>query len=351
MGYQRSANQFFFGPRVRNMVLARVVGGGFVEVHTEPYMLAMYSSTDRDAYHKCSLVRVSRYWALTAAHCVRRGEVVYMTHMDHNLSDVSENCSSTLTGYPRTHPTWDESNITVGDLAVVRITDPPLQRCETTGSFAPLVDMGTPTPQHATVLGWGHGSRGVLSAAVLTTVSKSECSAAWNGIDMSCHVCAGNETADACYGDSGGPLMHSRRLLGITSYGSRDGCASKTHPTVFMDIRCFVDWIEGYTSSDRYQELHCACAENESDGVGVRYSGCGGHGGDSENWCYTAGGLKCLQSHPSAWHGNAGWRNCAGSDGVPAPGPPHAHGASSSEGTASLAFVVLLFLLVCRTTR
>jgi secreted trypsin-like serine protease len=64
-------------------------------------------------------------------------------------------------------------------------------------------------------------------------------------------VCAGTGTSNACYGDSGGPLMMMDsqgrwNVVGITSFGL-GGCAQEGVPTVYTRVDKYLDWINSNT--------------------------------------------------------------------------------------------------------
>jgi len=59
-------------------------------------------------------------------------------------------------------------------------------------------------------------------------------------------LCAGNEMADACAGDSGGPLLHLNEnylwmVAGIVSFGP-SSCAREV-PGVYTKVASYIDWI------------------------------------------------------------------------------------------------------------
>lgn len=63
-------------------------------------------------------------------------------------------------------------------------------------------------------------------------------------------LCAGNYYnggPDACYGDSGGPLMCHSTLVGVVSWG--DGCGDRFKPSVYTDVHYYRPWIEGVVKS------------------------------------------------------------------------------------------------------
>jgi len=58
-------------------------------------------------------------------------------------------------------------------------------------------------------------------------------------------ICAGNEEADACTGDSGGPLLWTQRrrwtVGGIVSFGP-SSCGNKA-PGVYTRVASYLPWI------------------------------------------------------------------------------------------------------------
>ena len=101
----------------------------------------------------------------------------------------------------------------------------------------------------ATVFGWGYTSEAgpsspVLRRAAVPLIADSDCAAIYDEFDSREMVCAGGSSsgAVACYGDSGGPLIASGRLIGITSWGS--GCGREHAPGVFVRVASYEDDID-----------------------------------------------------------------------------------------------------------
>ena len=79
-------------------------------------------------------------------------------------------------------------------------------------------------------------------------VSSDICRRAHRGEIDDDMLCAEAPNKDACYGDSGGPLLltpndnsNDDRLVGIVSWGR--GCADEEYPGVYSRISYFYDWI------------------------------------------------------------------------------------------------------------
>jgi trypsin len=87
----------------------------------------------------------------------------------------------------------------------------------------------------------------MLQSAEVSIVARAECSADYAGEgfppfneQLICAGGSGSEPADACYGDSGGPLFSGPlgspedRLLGLVDFG--EGCAQKEFPGVYQSV-------------------------------------------------------------------------------------------------------------------
>jgi trypsin len=87
-----------------------------------------------------------------------------------------------------------------------------------------------------------------LQQADVLYVSSDICNRDHRGEIFDDMLCAEAPNKDACYGDSGGPLLltpndnsNDDRLVGIVSWGR--GCADEEFPGVYTRISYFYDWI------------------------------------------------------------------------------------------------------------
>lgn len=129
--------------------------------------------------------------------------------------------------------------------------------------------------QPAIVAGFGNTEQGVLAHrllwAELPLLSESACRQAWGNAPPDAlgavTLCAGSAwpgTADACPGDSGGPLLvrDPRRGLvqvGIVSWGPGQECGRGTRPGVFASVAEHAAWIRDQVPNARF-----AAAEDDS---------------------------------------------------------------------------------------
>lgn len=286
-------------------LVARIVGGGPESV--APFVWTLLDLSESGHVRSfCGAALVSDRWLVTAAHCVDPHAATLWTAA--GLTHPRRLAS------PRPFPLY--ADVTRHDIAMLRLSDTethvhPLELPETSD-----------LPREAMVAGWGVGSDGLLHSAQVPVYTATNCQAVWGDrFDAPQHVCAGSNTSDACYGDSGGPLYAGNVLYGIVSYGAAgtnatdesSGCASDI-PTVFTLVAAYREWIQTYVSAGGIQEVHCACATDQSDGIPVLSTNCS----TGADWCYVAGGLKCLHSTASTQYPSAAWRSC---DSVEQPAP------------------------------
>ena len=79
--------------------------------------------------------------------------------------------------------------------------------------------------------------------------------------------------ADACTGDSGGPVYSfdgGYKLNGLISFGPKH-CGGGV-PGVYTRVSSYVEWIEGVTGVDRDKVYKCVDGESESSSKNQIYS-------------------------------------------------------------------------------
>jgi len=101
----------------------------------------------------------------------------------------------------------------------------------------------------AIVSGWGRTERGeyptYLKSAYVNMVSLEKCIKAYTTTPYKVYtgmICAAATFKDSCQKDSGGPLVHDKKLVGIVSWG--EGCAHPNYPGVYANVALYRKWIE-----------------------------------------------------------------------------------------------------------
>ncbi|RHY30342.1 hypothetical protein DYB32_004391 [Aphanomyces invadans] len=222
--------------------LPEIVGG--VETAKGKHSYVVGLRTSADDRNKCGGSLIAPNVVLTAAHCTDNG-LDYVSIGSHYLSGTSD--GEQIKVKENIIHTKYNSTTESYDFAILIL--------ERDSKFSPVevsfdnVVAGTPT----IVRGWGytrfHGEQSnVLLEVGVDTISDELCTK-WlsrNVVDESM-VCAGGEGgADACKGDSGGPMTveinGTEKLVGLSSWGIK--CARKELPGVYGRISMARDFIE-----------------------------------------------------------------------------------------------------------
>lgn len=247
--------------------LTKIVGGEpVVDESRYPWMVSLnrdFKFPDLYLGHQCGGILIAPDWVLTAAHCAPH---VY-THFHAILGTTS--LSAPPGKYERIpirrvllHKDYDldyDPNTYYNDVALLQLSFP--------SSMTPIsglmeVDEFTPFETMLTAVGWGaleyRGEypeqlmqvsvpyvdndicRITLEKEGLTITDNMLCAGAWEG------------GKDACYGDSGGPLLRQVQgrdvLAGIVSFGHE--CAVRAKPGVYVRVSKFTDWIKTTAQSE-----------------------------------------------------------------------------------------------------
>ncbi|KAG8247486.1 hypothetical protein J6590_059921 [Homalodisca vitripennis] len=235
----------------------RIVGGQDAAQGEFPWLVSL----TRSGGHFCGGTIVNSRWVLTAAHCLCRDELgissLRVTLGEHDLRQRGEH-----------------------DLPVSRVILHPRFRCGQYGDDIALVELGSEVPWSVGVLpacfplpgvalghqadvmvaGWGwteeSSSKGIRSNVLqkvnLSVVENAQCRDWYRSQGKKLEIrdtqmCAGLEQGgkDACWADSGGPLMSGDArgvtVVGVVSTGI--GCARPRLPGLYTRVSEFLPWI------------------------------------------------------------------------------------------------------------
>lgn len=254
---------------VYNAPQLRVVNGTPALPNQYPFMAALFKDTE----FRCGGTLIAPDIVLTAAHCAAYVNIVQIGRLNFTSSSIYYDMISDedyeefrIVGraiHPDFRPRTLNKDVALLKLSKASLLEPiPMNR-----------DSDVPSDgEPLTVMGYGKTSESsLLSNKLLQTqvyyMTNEECRAsAYSNEDItSSMMCAAAPGADACTGDSGGPLikrsnglLQSRDasiieeqhniLVGVVSFGV--GCADPNYPGVYARVSYVVDWIISTICSD-----------------------------------------------------------------------------------------------------
>ncbi|GEM_PF-6420981 len=271
----------------------RIIQGKPAEIAEFPWMVNLKLGQGL----RCGGTLIAERWVATAAHCFAdysgryiETELFTTTLAELGASDRTDGSATVIAAqrviiHPEYHPDFVlNSTADNADIALVELASP--------APFAPLaLAAGEILPSAtATVLGWGattvtRGRVGPHSSILMATrqqlVSLEECRHTYPTALTENMLCAIGFApdylhADACTGDSGGPLAvqsndNTYLLAGIVSFGGLPGkpCGDLAIPGVYTKITNFLAFIHEHAPETRIQlwqpELQRECAAQARD--------------------------------------------------------------------------------------
>jgi secreted trypsin-like serine protease len=241
-----------------------IVGGQTADIADWPsiaFLLAAWDSDgdgELDAQSQCTGTVIAPQWVISAAHCAFRpgGAVDAMVTVT-GVGDLNDPSGEPIVADQLVvHPDWDPETLT-GDALLIHLRTP---------SSRPAHPVARPGGDYVTVpnrpnaAGWGTTDEAstigtdVLKEAYLALQGDDVCAHFARDFDAATQTCAGTaNTAGACKGDSGGPLLvfdaatGAPVLWGLTSYGPQLGLGMKVcelkAPAIFSWTPAFSSWI------------------------------------------------------------------------------------------------------------
>ncbi|XP_049812778.1 mite allergen Der f 3-like isoform X2 [Schistocerca nitens] len=193
---------------------SRIVNGTEVMDGQYPFMISLRVNGS----HNCGGTVLNEEWVLTAAHCVYRKNLTWLSVFAGSIRLYDDSVPLIPISEAILHEGYNQK-LLVNDIAVLKT---------------------------------GGKDAKVLEAVKITVWSNTKCSEAYSDVTkpiLSSNICAGDRWKGQCSGDSGGPLIANSYQVGIVSW-SRKPCTIKGSPGVFTRVADYVDWIKEKTASD-----------------------------------------------------------------------------------------------------
>uniref|UniRef100_T1IUY0 Peptidase S1 domain-containing protein n=1 Tax=Strigamia maritima TaxID=126957 RepID=T1IUY0_STRMM len=242
----------------------RITGGLRAKFGEWPWQISLRLRVGNHFRHQCGATLLSKYFAVTAAHCVynipthlfkaRLGEFDFASEGE-DLGHFEVPLSAVII-----HPNFDYPSLR-NDVALVRFRKPITFQEHVLPICLPRPNEDF-TSQTAFATGWGRmyedgPTSNILLKTKVPILNKKQCEKMlWQNSAVKRRVsdvflCAGRPEGgvDACEGDSGGPLAVKRNddrwvLAGITSSGRGPGCGKPNKPGFYTRITKYRDWIK-----------------------------------------------------------------------------------------------------------
>ena len=193
----------------------------------------------------CGSTLIGKRWAVTAGHCVdtiidkMRADALYIgayTPWDNNNGGKPKD----IVKIKRiiSHPDYNPDKSRANDLALLEL--------ERDSKLPPIsvARYDLKDGDRVKVYGMGQTSYGGSKSKELLRVRVNiveSCRSLRGRVDNTM-FCAGEGKGDSCGGDSGGPAVHKKSLVGLVSWGIR--CNVREYPGVYAKLD--IDWLEKY---------------------------------------------------------------------------------------------------------
>ncbi|NXN37643.1 GRAA protein, partial [Rhinoptilus africanus] len=225
-----------------------IIGGHVVHPHSRPYMAAI----QRKNLTVCGGALVEKQWVLTAAHCKSdnsEDRVVLGAHQP-SKAEKEQQIFKVMHYFP--HPQFDRSS-KENDIMLLKLSGIAKQNKYVEPLSLPECYEDIKPGTTCKVAGWGLTSSRkpskYLQETTLKIIDRKSCESKYEKDtkitrNMLCAV--GKNVfrkADACKGDSGGPLICADQYSGIVSFGK--GCGRRNMPGVYTRLtEEYIDWLK-----------------------------------------------------------------------------------------------------------
>ena len=246
----------------------RIVNGWEATEETKYFCMTMEKSGGRYYRGLCGATLIADQWAVTASHCISNNSpddlksemgAVYCNALAPWANNGNKPFQTIDIEKIVQHPDHTPQGAPPNDICLLKLVKPAHPYLSRIPIADPsYVDHYVPAGSQLLVSGFGQtghaeGKSMIVKHALVPKVNWKTCNNAmgqWN-LDHSMMCAGGDGRADACGGDSGGPIVSTRDnvpvLVGIVSWGYK--CNVEDYPGVYCDVSKFVDWISSETDN------------------------------------------------------------------------------------------------------
>merc|ERR1711893_277111 len=225
-----------------------IIGGSSVSIFSHPHQISLQFSSGS---HTCGGSIIGNNKVACAAHCTQNSASVYRIRA--GSSTRTSGGQLRYISSIRNHPSYCSScGGFPNDVSVLTVSE-----SFDYGLGVGAIDLATSdyTGQTCTIAGWGRTSSSnslptTLQGVNIGVISNSDCSNRMSPVSgatvNSGHICIYDSArrSGSCNGDSGGPMVCSGSLAGITSWGiSSGGACRQDFPSVYARVSYFRSWL------------------------------------------------------------------------------------------------------------
>ncbi|XP_055607054.1 chymotrypsin-1-like [Uranotaenia lowii] len=232
----------------------KIVNGTDASIVDYPFMISLRSRTGS---HSCGGSILNERWILTAAHCVDYYTTPFQQTVQVGRTDVSPERDDSVYDLEDVviHPHYSESNSYINDIALLKLRT-PLTFSDTVKpvELAKNYEEVSESDLDASLIGWGRlETNGALPKTLQKVdyyiVPNDECNGIHRQHIYPSQICAAYPGGGKgqCNGDSGGPLLHNGKQVGIVSWSVKP-CTVAPFPGVLTKVSHHLNFINENTT-------------------------------------------------------------------------------------------------------
>ncbi|XP_075977085.1 collagenase-like [Anticarsia gemmatalis] len=223
---------------------SRIVGGSAANAGAYPFLGGLLITLTNGRQSICGSSLLTNTRSVTAAHCWRdRNNQARQFVVVHGSNRLTSGGVRTTTTSVVMHGSYNTDSL-ANDIAIInhnRVAYSNVIR-----NIGLAGGNNNYVGSWANAAGFGRdngGNTGNKRHVRLQVITNAECQRTYGRSVIASTLCtSGAGGIGTCGGDSGGPLAIGNTLIGVTSFGHRDGC-NRGFPAGFARVTSFASWI------------------------------------------------------------------------------------------------------------